>query len=110
MTAYTRRDLPADIAIFAGDFDSQPLVFAHLLDVAPDLDLSHVEVIQSGHAARLRAHFEEAVVRRLADGAATLVLVLPAAFEGAQCPVPQTEHLTALGVHRGTVPHLSAQP
>jgi hypothetical protein len=24
MTGYTRRDLPADIAVFAGDFASQP--------------------------------------------------------------------------------------
>jgi hypothetical protein len=35
MTGYVRRDLPADIAVFAGDFASQPLAFAHLLDAAP---------------------------------------------------------------------------
>jgi hypothetical protein len=46
MTGYVRRDLPADITVFAGDFASQPLAFAHLLDAAPDLDLTHVEVVQ----------------------------------------------------------------
>ncbi|WP_044006311.1 hypothetical protein [Jannaschia sp. CCS1] len=110
MTTYARRDLPADITVFAGDFASQPLVFAHLLDVAPELDLGHVEVIQSGHAARLRAYFEVSVVRELADCAGTLVLILPAAFAGAECPVPETAHLQARGIFRGTVPHLSALP
>lgn len=110
MTTYTRRDLPADITVLAGEFASQPLVFAHLLDVAPELDLGHVEVIQSGHSTRLGAHFEEAVARELTQGAATLVLILPAAFEGADCPVQETAHLTQVGVFRGTVPHLSALP
>lgn len=110
MTRYARHDLPADIAVFAGDFDSQPLVFAHLLDVAPELDLTHVEVIQSGHAARLGGYFEGRVADDLARDAATLVLILPAAHGGLDCPVTRTPHLTPLGVHRGTVPHLSPQP
>ncbi|GAB5448574.1 hypothetical protein [Gymnodinialimonas sp.] len=110
MTAYTRTNLPADIAVFAGDFASQPLVFAHLLDVAPGLDLTHVEVIQNGHGARLGVYFEADVAARLADGAKTLVLVLPAAHPGLDCPVPETAHLVPLGVQRGTVPHLSPQP
>lgn len=33
------------VAVFAGTFASQPLVFAHLLDAFPALDLDHVEVI-----------------------------------------------------------------
>lgn len=109
MTHFTRRDLPADIAVFGGTFASQPLVFAHLLDVAPELELEHVEVIQSGHQARLEARFDGPVARDLAGRAQTIVLILPAAFSGMACPVTQTRHLTALGVHRGTVPHLSVQ-
>ena len=109
MTEFTRRDLPADIAVFGGDFASQPLVFAHLLDSAPELDLGHVEVIQSGHRARLVAHFDEAIAMALAGRAQTLVLILPAAYDGVDCPVSRTRHLTPLGVYRGTVPHMSAQ-
>lgn len=110
MSGFTRRDLPADISVFAGDFVSQPLVFAHLLDVAPGLDLTHVEVIQSGHATRLAPYFEPSMVETLTRDAKTLVLILPAAFEGADCPVPATEHLAPLGLFRGTIPHLSATP
>lgn len=107
MTTYARHNLPADITVFKGDFASQLLVFAHLLDVAPDMDLTYVEVIQSGHLARLRAHFDEATATKLADAAQTLVLILPAAHPGLTCPVAQTAHFTPLGSHRGTIPHLS---
>lgn len=110
MTSYARHDLPADIAVFAGDFASQPLAFAHLLDVAPELRLDHVEVIQSRHQTRLEAYFEAIVAARLSDGARTLILILPAAFDGDECPVSDTAHLTPLGVMRGTVPHLSVAP
>lgn len=108
MTEFTRRDLPADIAVFGGEFASQPLVFAHLLDAAPELDLGYVEVIQNGHLARLEAHFDTGVAGTLAGRAQTLVLILPAAYDGTSCPVAKTRHLTPLGIHRGTVPHLSA--
>lgn len=108
MNDFVRHDLPADITVLAGDFASQPLVFAHLLDVAPDMDLSHVEVIQSGHAVRLRSHFDDTIAARLADGGQTLVLILPAAHPGLECPVAQTEHLRRVGSFRGTVPHLRA--
>jgi hypothetical protein len=46
MTGYVRRDLPADIAVFAGRLRQPALAFAHLLDAAPLLDLTHVEVIR----------------------------------------------------------------
>lgn len=37
---------PTRISVFAGRFDSQPLVFAHLIDsFGMDMDLEHVEVI-----------------------------------------------------------------
>lgn len=110
MTTYARHDLPADITVFVGEFASQPLVFAHLLDVAPDMDLGHVEVIQAGHMARLRAYFDDAASARLAEGAHTLVLILPAAHSGLACPVMQTAHLTSLGTYRGTIPHLRETP
>ena len=59
MTAFVRRDLPADIDVFAGDFASQPLAFAHLLDAAPALDLTHVEVIREAPPdARLGTYFD----------------------------------------------------
>ena len=36
---------PMGVSIFVGTFESQPLVFAHLLDLCPGLDFDHVEVI-----------------------------------------------------------------
>ena len=111
MTDYTRHDLPADIAVFTGDFASQPLVFAHLLDACPALDLGAVEVVQTRPEARLAAHFPpETVATLVAASEGTLVLILPDAYPGLTCPLTATQHLSALGLHRGTVPHLSASP
>ncbi|HID68567.1 MAG TPA: hypothetical protein EYP31_10005 [Roseibacterium sp.] len=106
MTTYTRQNLPADIHVFAGALQGQPLVFAHLLDVAPDLDLTHVEVIQSNHTPRLSAHFDRVTCARLDQNGQTLILILPAAHRGLKCPITQTTHLRALGAFRGTIPHL----
>jgi hypothetical protein len=111
MTGYTRRDLPADIAVFAGDFASQPLAFAHLLDAAPDLDLTHVEVIRDAPDTRLAAYFEPrtvAAIRSAAGPRGTIVLILPAAHDTPDCPLGSTDRLTALGTYRGTVPHMVA--
>ena len=36
---------PVRLAVYAGTFASQPLVFAHLADAVPGLDLDRVEVI-----------------------------------------------------------------
>ena len=114
MTQVTRRDLPADIALFRGRFASQPLAFAHLLDAAPTLDLGHVEVVAaSGAQARLTQWFEAPAAQRLAEGLTVgecLIVVLPRAYEGHTCPLGATEHLQALGVERGIVPHLSLGP
>ncbi len=111
-TGYTRWDLPADIAVFAGDFASQPLAFAHLLDAAPTLDLTHVEVIQEPDPApRLSPYFEPATIHalRAARGERdTLILILPAAYDAPDCPLTDTAHLVELGVHRGTVPRMVA--
>lgn len=93
---------PADIAVFSGQFASQPLVFAHLMDEAPALDLSEVEVCQgSGLRARLGGYFvpntvTEILVALEADD--TCVLLLPQAgrFEGSTL-------LRPLGVYSGTL-------
>jgi hypothetical protein len=109
MTGYVRRDLPADIAVFAGDFASQPLAFAHLLDAAPLLDLTHVEVIREAPETRLAAYFEPSKVAAIRDRAGqrdTLILILPAAHVAHDCPLGPTARLTALGTYRGTVPHM----
>jgi hypothetical protein len=75
-----------EIDVLAGAFTSQPLAFAHLLDVAhrqglsPDFD--HLEVIFSPHGTRLAAYFDAATVARLVidAGQDALVLVLPGAL------------------------------
>ena len=112
MTGFTRLDLPADIHVFAGTFASQPLAFAHLFDVAPTLDLGHVEVIRrDGAEARLGAYFKPETTRQilsLAPSDETLLLVLPAAFDGLTCPLAATELLGPLGSFRGTVPRMIA--
>lgn len=110
MTGFVRRDLPADITVFAGDFASQPLAFAHVLDAAPELDLTHVDVIRDADPTRrLGLYFETSTVAAIRDTAAmrdTIVLVLPAAHDGPTCPLGPTEHLTPLGTYRGTVPRM----
>lgn len=109
MTSYVRHDLPADIAIFAGDFQSQPLAFAHLMDAAPDLDLTHVEVLQGGAKARLEARFgpdKAARIAARAKGWNTIFLILPAAYEALTCPVGPTPLMQDLGQWRGTVPRM----
>ena len=112
MTDFVRRDLPADMPVFAGNFASQPLVFAHLLDVCPALDLGHVEVIQTARPARLAAFFEAAELADIEAAAAadTLVLVKPDAFDGLDCPFAGSDLLRPLGTWRGTVPHMVAAP
>jgi hypothetical protein len=113
MTEFTRHDLPADITVFAGEFDSQPLVFAHLLDEAPDLLLEHVEVIRDADPTRrLAVYFDPrtiAAIKTAAHPYTTLLLILPAAFDTLICPLVGSEHLIPLGVHRGTVPRMVAR-
>lgn len=96
------RLISVEIAVFAGRFESQPLVFAHLLDEAPNLDLGHVEVLQDrGIRRRLEGFFPPETVTRLLVALHeddTMVLVLPEAgfFEG-------SARLTPLGPAQGTV-------
>jgi hypothetical protein len=93
------------IAVYAGTFESQPLVFAHLMDAMPGLDLDHVEVISgTDPRARLAHAFDKPVAEALEDAlglATTCVLVYPEAIPpGARLP-DATPLLTGLGVHRG---------
>jgi len=75
------------VTVFAGDFASQPLVFAHLLDNADQhglaLDLDHVEVIQGAPSRRLAHVFSAEDTARIAaarDPHDTLVLIFPEAL------------------------------
>jgi hypothetical protein len=112
------RVLPAEIGVLAGRFGAhpgaQPLVFAHLLDIAPGLDLDHVEVIpHPGGETRLAAHFDDTARARIAaaaGGADTLVLILPDAFEGLDPPPLASARLTDLGPVRGQVRRLVGGP
>jgi len=109
MTGFTRHDLPADIDVFAGRFESQPAVFAHLLTHTPALDLTHVEVIQGEAAKRLSARFDEGIaaeIMRMRNGMNTLILILPAAYDGLDCPVLPSNPLVGIGRFRGRVPHM----
>jgi len=95
---------PTRIAVYAGTFDSQPLVFAHLEDAMPALDLGEVEVIMGDPRARLAHHFDMELAEALEDALGlhtTCVLIFPeAVVAGVRLP-DQTDRLTGLGVHRG---------
>jgi len=90
-----------DIAVASGVFASQPLVFAHLFDTAPGLDLDRTDVLQGTVIrTRLGHYFPPQTITDIltAMGADdTLVLFLPGAV-----PV-ETVRLRNLGVYAGTV-------
>ncbi len=112
MTRWTRHDLPADIVVHAGVFASQPAAYAAILGACPALDLTHVEVIHGPPRLRLAARFEAATAAAIETAAApctTLVLILPAAYAGLDCPLADTPALPRLGLWRGRVPHLVAE-
>lgn len=97
--------VPTRIAVYAGTFESQPLVFAHLLDAMPGLDLDHVEVIcGTDPRARLAHAFAPGVAEALEDAlglSTACVLIFPEAVpEGLRLP-DATAHLSGLGVHDG---------
>jgi hypothetical protein len=111
MTGYTRHDLPCDIVVHAGNFAGQPAAFAYLLDHGPDLELEHVEVIRERAMIRLRARFDADTADEIAiagGGWNTLILILPAAYQGLECPLADGPDLPRLGVWRGRIPHLVA--
>ena len=113
MTGFTRHSLPAEIAVFAGAFQSQPLAFAHLQDIAPSLNLDHVEVIKlADPTPRLRPYFDGQTIEGLKTRSGdldTIILILPAAYDGLECPLVGSDKLTALGAMRGVVTRMVAQ-
>ncbi|PWK60841.1 hypothetical protein [Roseicyclus mahoneyensis] len=109
MTGYTRHDLPCDIVVHAGHFTGQPEAFAHLLTACPALDLGHVEVIRDRPSTRLRARFAPDIADEIAIVGAvwnTLILILPAAYDGLDCPLTDSRTLPYLGTWRGHVPRM----
>jgi hypothetical protein len=97
--------VPTRIAVYAGTFESQPLVFAHLMDEIPGLDVEHIEVIAGKDPGPRLAHaFDREVAEALEDAlglATTCVLIFPEAVPaGARLP-DSTSLLSGLGVHPG---------
>lgn len=90
-----------EVAVFAGRFASQPLVFAHLLDACDRaglaLDLDHVEVIQGPPDKRL-AHVLSAgdaeAVKAARAAEETLVLIF------AEALVPGARHFAGTAMLR----------
>lgn len=107
----TLRVMPVDITVLAGRFGrfpaAQPLVFAHLWDIAPTLDLGGVEVIPlEGGTARIGAYFDVGAAARLiseARDADTIVLILPEAYDTLDPPAIASDKLRPLGSWRGEV-------
>ena len=95
---------PCRIAVYAGTFDTQPLVFAHLEDTMPGLDLTHVDVIMGDPRARLAHAFDTQLAEALEDAlglATTCVLIFPEAIPPGRRLPDSTDRLTGLGVHPG---------
>lgn len=91
-----------DIEVLGGSFAAQPLVFAHLFDAAPALNLDHVDVICGADPRkRLGHYFAPEHVEQIEDALGlydTVVLVLP----GAGGPLGQTDLLRPVGRWAGT--------
>ena len=85
---------PATIHLWRGAFQSQSLVFAHLLDLGFD-DLDRVEVLGAAEKARFR-HFGVSNPPA-GDG----VFVLIASDFGDPAPFEDTEHMTYVGAYTG---------
>lgn len=100
-----REDIP--IQVLTGTFETQQLVFAHLLDVAQaagqQIDLSYVDVIcKTDPGPRLRHVFPETVTHQLTDKLGlhtTVVLMFPEAGEA--LPIDGSM-LTSLGTWIGS--------
>jgi len=92
---------PARIGVFVGCFASQPLVFAHLMDEAPELSMERIEVCQgTGLRARLGGYFDAATVTEVLvalEGDDSCVLLLPGA--GAFSGSPRLRPLGAFDGH-----------
>lgn len=91
-----------DIEVLGGSFTVQQLVFAHLFDAAPYMDLEHVDVICGADPRkRLGHYFAPEHVDQIEDSLGlfdTVVLVLP----GAGGPLGPTDRLQPIGRWTGT--------
>ena len=93
-----------DVAVYAGTFENQPLVFAYLLDQAERgqiaLNLDHVDVIcKADPTARLSHVFPEKAVHEVTDMLdlqTTLVLIFPQAASTAFPAGPRLTHFCLL--------------
>ena len=96
----------AAIGILAGDFASQQLAFAHLLDTCPDADFDQVEVVARPWEKRL-AHWFGDDPPDLSDVTEdTLVLTFP----GSNVPLAPTDRLRVVGRFTGTVRRAVMEP
>jgi hypothetical protein len=96
---------PTRIAVFIGALESQPLVFAHLMDAMPGLDLEEVEVICGADPQPRLAHvFPPRIAEAVEDAmglATTCVLIYADALApGTRLP-DRTGRLTCLGTFDG---------
>lgn len=104
------------VAVYAGNFASQPLAYAHVLDAAEaaglPLDLDHVEVICGADPGKRLAHvFDTGNTARIRDmrrGEDTLVLIFPEALRPGAAPFADTARLRALGTFTPSGPRLRA--
>jgi len=98
---------PAPISAYCGDFASQQLAFAHLLDCADrqgrDVDLDAVEVIGRGQMPTRLAHYFDsatvAEVTRAAGEADTVILMTDSDLLDAT----SSDRLRYLGVFAGSL-------
>lgn len=88
------------IGILAGDFASQQLAFAHLLDACPEADFDQVEIVARPLERRL-AHWFAAEEMPGLDAVAEDMLILT--FPGAGVPLVATAHLRVVGRFTGTL-------
>lgn len=104
------RRLSVTLSVFGGDFASQPLAFAHMLDTCPEIDLDAVDVLQGDIPKRLKGYFnaaERAQVERGLGARDTCIVVAPGA---GRVPEADTAHLTWLGRFPGHIIRVEAAP
>lgn len=88
------------IGLLEGDFASQQLAFAHLLDACPQADFDQVEIVVRPFGTRLGHWFNADAVPDLdAVTGDTLVVTFP----GSGIPLAPTDRLRVVGRFTGTV-------
>lgn len=99
----TARRIPATLHLWSGDFASQQLAFAHLLDSAEEVgqcfDLDAVEVIPLSEAPRRLAPYLGSDMPSFSGP----VVILLATSPGSPAPFAHTRHLQYEGALPGHV-------